>query len=346
MNVSRRTQLLFAIAAIALGSAVAFPLWSVALTAPQYPEGLGMYIWAHTVSGIGPNDLQNINGLNHYIGMKPIVPESIPELKVMRPGIIAMSLLGLVVAYSRNLRFMRLWTGALVLAALIGLVDFWRWEYDYGHNLDLENAPIKVPGMSYQPPLIGSKNLLNFTATSLPATGGVLAISAVLLAVGVSLAPRRRSAAVAALVALGACDAGPRPLIAGQDSCGYCRMSIDDVRFGALVITAKGKQQTFDSIECAASFVASLPAGEAPRSIWVANFANPGEWVDATQATFLHASGLRSPMGRELVAFTPAFNADSLARTHGGNRMTWADVQFLVAQPMSSPTALHQGHAH
>jgi hypothetical protein len=201
MTVSHVRRLTFAVAALMLGVAVIFPLWRVSLTAPQYPEGLGMYIWAHTVAGIGENDLQNINGLNHYIGMKAIEPESIPELKVMRPGILAMALLGLAVAALGQRRWMRVWAGALVLSALVGLVDFYKWEYDYGHNLDLENAPIKIPGMSYQPPLIGSKKLLNFTATSLPATGGLLAIGAVVLAVAVSFtgggtggAPRTASA--------------------------------------------------------------------------------------------------------------------------------------------------------
>lgn len=194
MIVTRPRRALFAVAALMLGVAVLFPLWRVSLTAPQYPEGLGMYIWAHTVAGIGPNDLQNINGLNHYIGMKAIEPDAIPELKVMRPGIVAMSLLGLVVAFLGQRRWMRVWSGALLLAALVGLADFYKWEYDYGHDLDLENAPIKVPGMSYQPPLIGSKMLLNFTATSLPATGGLLAIGAVLLALGVSFAGRAMGA--------------------------------------------------------------------------------------------------------------------------------------------------------
>ncbi|MGH7695167.1 MAG: hypothetical protein ACRENH_09300, partial [Gemmatimonadaceae bacterium] len=57
---------------------------------------------------------------------------------------------------------------------IAGLADFWKWEYDYGHDLDMENAIIKVPGMNYQPPLIGSKQLLNFTATSLPAAGAIV----------------------------------------------------------------------------------------------------------------------------------------------------------------------------
>ncbi len=183
MIASIRSRVLLSVAAILLGTALVFPLWRVSLTAPQYPEGLGMYIWAHTVAGVGPNDLQNINGLNHYIGMQVIEPDAIPELKVMAPGILIMAAVGLFVAYRGSGRWIRVWSGALLLAAVVGLVDFWRWEYDYGHNLDLEHAPIQIPGMSYQPPLIGSKQLLNFTATSLPATGGVLAIAAVALAV-------------------------------------------------------------------------------------------------------------------------------------------------------------------
>lgn len=180
-------RVLLALSAILLGVSVLFPLWKISLTAPQYPEGLGMHIWAHTVSGIEPSDLQNINGLNHYIGMATIEPDEIEELEFMRPGMIAMSVLGISLAAFGRRRLMILWSGALVLAALAGMADFYKWEYEYGHNLDYEHAPIKIPGMAYQPPLIGSKKLLNFTATSLPATGGVLAIASLALGVVVAL---------------------------------------------------------------------------------------------------------------------------------------------------------------
>jgi len=59
------------------------------------------------------------------------------------------------------------WIGLFVLLAAIGLYDFYMWEYDYGHNLN-PHAAIKIPGMEYQPPLIGSKMLLNFNAISMP----------------------------------------------------------------------------------------------------------------------------------------------------------------------------------
>lgn len=58
-----------------------FPTWSIYLEAPQFPEGLGLNIWVNSIEGKAPQDhLQNINTLDHYIGMKPISPESIPEL--------------------------------------------------------------------------------------------------------------------------------------------------------------------------------------------------------------------------------------------------------------------------
>jgi copper chaperone NosL len=192
---SRRGRVLLALAAVLLGLSIVFPLWRVTLTAPQYPEGLGLHIWAHTVQGVEPSDLQNINGLNHYIGMDTIEPDSIPELRVMRPGIIGMAVLGLLIALSGRRRLLIAWSVALVVAALVGMADFYKWEYDYGHNLDLEHAPIKIPGMSYQPPLIGSKKLLNFTATSWPATGGVLAIAAVVLGVGAAVGSAGAAAA-------------------------------------------------------------------------------------------------------------------------------------------------------
>ena len=65
----------------------------------------------------------------------------------------------------------------LVLAGIAGLYDFYQWGSDYGHNLD-PTAPIKVPGMSYQPPLLGTKELLNFVAYSGPDTGGWIMVAA------------------------------------------------------------------------------------------------------------------------------------------------------------------------
>ncbi|GIW45472.1 MAG: hypothetical protein KatS3mg077_2754 [Candidatus Binatia bacterium] len=144
------------------------PLWGIRLYAPQYPEGISMYIWTHRITG----QLDLVNGLNHYIGMKPIDPAGIPELRWMPLAVVALSAWALMIALVPTRALALLWVVVYSLLGLLGLVDFYLWEYDYGHNLD-PTAPIKIPGMSYQPPLIGSKELLNFTAVSFPHVGGV-----------------------------------------------------------------------------------------------------------------------------------------------------------------------------
>ena len=148
-------------------SAYFVPLWQILMWAPQYPEGLEMKIWINTLSG----DVKIISALNHYIGMKHIEVEMFPEFTYMIyivGFIIAFGLLTAIVA-KRGLLWAYL---SLIIAAGIGaLTDFYLWGYDYGHNLD-PKAPIVVPGMAYQPPLIGTKQLLNFTAFSGPDIGG------------------------------------------------------------------------------------------------------------------------------------------------------------------------------
>lgn len=188
---STRSRILIALSAVLLIGMYVTPIWRVFLDAPQYPEGIGMQIWINTVKGAKENDLENINNLNHYIGMKKIIPDAIPELKLM-PFIVGVLMAGgLGAAALGKRRPAQVWLAAFVLIAVAGLADFWKWEYDYGHDLDMENAIIKVPGMSYQPPLIGSKQLLNFTATSIPGPGGYAAIIALGLGVFALVTDRR-----------------------------------------------------------------------------------------------------------------------------------------------------------
>jgi len=185
MPMDRLTRRALAGLAVALVACFFLPLWRVALIAPQYPEGLGFFIWVNRMSG----DLQSINGLNHYIGMKKIVPESIPELTLMPWALGGLIIAGLGAAAWGRRKALVAWVLALGLGALAGLADFYIWGYDYGHDLD-PTAAIKIPGMTYQPPVIGSKQLLNFHATSLPAAGGWIAFG--VLAIGIGLIIRER----------------------------------------------------------------------------------------------------------------------------------------------------------
>ena len=194
---SRTTRVLVALAAFSMAVVYVLPLWHIGLEAPQYPEGIGLYIAADKIIGENPGDLKSINGLNHYIGMKAIEPDDIPELRFMPKIIAGLIAAGLLVAAVGRRGLLTGYASLLVLFSLAGLADFYKWSYDYGHNLD-PHAAIKVPGMSYQPPLIGSKQILNFHATSWPASGGLVLIGAVGLIVGLALLEHRRSRAAAA----------------------------------------------------------------------------------------------------------------------------------------------------
>ncbi len=186
------SRVAIALAALLLSFTYFFPLWEITLDAPQYPEGLGLEIWINQMQGQHPGDLNKVNNLNHYIGMKQIRPESIPELKIMPWVMRGVMLIGLLVAAAGRRSWLTIWLLIFIAVAGAGLVDFYLWGYDYGHNLDTEHAIIKVPGMSYQPPLIGAKKLLNFKAISLPGIGGWIAIGSFLVGLLVWLREARR----------------------------------------------------------------------------------------------------------------------------------------------------------
>ena len=181
-RISRFARAVTGVASLSLIGLFFLPLWRVQLVAPQYPEGLGMRISINSIRGATIYDLDNINGLNHYIGMQRITPEAIPELRLMPWILGALIVTGLLAALIGRRWALYGWFGGFFVTSAAGLVDFWRWEYDYGHNIDFEHAIIKIPGMNYQPPLMGVKQLLNFTAVSWPDVGGWLAFIAFALA--------------------------------------------------------------------------------------------------------------------------------------------------------------------
>ena len=174
------TRIFIAISAVALVSAYFVPLWQILMWAPQYPEGLTMKIWINTLSG----EVRTISALNHYIGMKTIEVEMFPEFGYMIYIVAVIIAIGLLAAVMNRFIGLMIFFCSIMAAGLGALLDVYLWGYDYGHNLNPE-APIIIEGMSYQPPLIGTKQLLNFTAFSGPDIGGWVFIVAGILLFGV-----------------------------------------------------------------------------------------------------------------------------------------------------------------
>ncbi len=172
-------RILMVLAGLLTASLFFLPMWRIDLVAPQYPDGLGMYIHIDHLEGVKPGDLKNIDILNHYVGMKPLPkPEDMWEFTVFPIVVGVMTVLAIVFALIGRPALYLTWFVIMSVLGILGLYDFYQWLYEYGTNLDPE-APIKLVDefgnpMQYVPPLIGYKQLLNFEVYSYPAIGGVL----------------------------------------------------------------------------------------------------------------------------------------------------------------------------
>lgn len=177
--------------------------------------------------------------------MREIKAEMFPEFQYIGILIGVFIALGILTAVLGKRLWLLIFTSTAFVYGAAALYDFYRWGYDYGHNLDT-HAAIQVPGMSYQPPVLGYKNLLNFTAYSGPDQGAWVIIAVSLLATGLlvyeyffkdrkkvkSMTVGLGLIAVSAL-SLQACSIGPEPIRYGKDQCAHCKMTLTDKRYQA-----------------------------------------------------------------------------------------------------------------
>ena len=113
--------------ALLLLTLFAFPLWNISLTAPQYPEPVGMDIWITKITDHNPNDIQNINILNHYVGMKDI-PTEMEEFKIFPAVVISMVVIGVIFGLIGNRKLYLVWFITMILLGTAGMYDFYLWE--------------------------------------------------------------------------------------------------------------------------------------------------------------------------------------------------------------------------
>ena len=186
-----RSRFFLGLLAIPLLLCFTVPLWKLQMVAPQYPEGLELEIYAHMVEG----DVQEINTLNHYIGMQRIDHVMLSDLDWIPFAIGALALLTLRVASIGSLRSLVDLFVLFLYFSGFSMARLYYRLYSAGHNLD-PHAPFSVE--PFMPPVIGTKQIANFTVTSLPAGAtlwiGVFALGLlVAFAWNVHMMPRRHS---------------------------------------------------------------------------------------------------------------------------------------------------------
>lgn len=343
MTLSTTTRIILGVASLSLIVTYFVPLWQILLWAPQYPEGLTMKIWMDNLTG----EVDIINGLNHYIGMKHISVEMFPEFKYLGILVGFLIAVGVAAAAFGSARILFFFTLLSYIYGVAAMWDFWRWGYDYGHNLD-PNAAIKVPDMSYQPPLIGYKNLLNFTSYSGPDIGAWVIIGVCLLATvlwwweffrdrkrkkaTVSMANKAAVAiSVFALVSLCSCSTGPEPIRYGKDECFHCKMTLTDKRFGAEIVTKKGKVYKFDDLNCLVNYLQSgeINQDQIAQTLAV-DFKKTAAFVDVQQAFFLQNEAIKSPMRGDVASFSDKKDLEAVkSEVGGGKELTWEEVKNI-----------------
>lgn len=324
------SRLALVISGLTMIAILFLPIWRIELNAPQYPEGLCLKIHANDIKG----DVAIINGLNHYIGMKTLHTADFPEFSILPYCIIVFAVLFIAGAIANRRTMLSMNFILFVLFGIVAMIDFWKWEYNYGHNLN-PDAAIVVPGMAYQPPLIGFKQLLNFGAYSIPDIGGwlfvgcgVLLLAAVVVEWRRGINIRKGIPAVVLLLSgtilFASCSIGPEPLQPGKDACAYCKMTIADVRFGAELVTSTGKKYKFDDINCMALFVKTMEtivAEDAHK--YVTDYCGDHELVEAGKSYLLKNSEIRCPMQGNLVAFSSQDSLKAVMMTHKGEETNW-----------------------
>jgi len=336
-HLSIASRILVAFASGALISVFFLPVWRIDLFAPQYPEGLTMYIWINNITG----QVDIINGLNHYIGMKHINVAMFPEFKFLPYVVAFFMLLGMTVAITGKRKFLLYYLILTVIGGALAMFDFYKWGYNYGHNLD-PNAPIQVPGLTYQPPLFGHKRLLNFDAYSFPEVGGWIVVGAGLLAFIVWFAEWYRQhkasretkniskvavAASALMLFIASCSNKPQPFNYGKDVCDNCKMTIVDLKFGGEIITKKGKAYKFDDVSCMAHFLkAGVLKEDAIAQKLVINFNKQNDFIETGKAFFLVSPELKTPMGGNAAAFISQQDAENVKETTLGGIKSWDEV--------------------
>lgn len=160
----RRLILLAALVLLPVFVLPVLPIWTMHLRAPQYPEGLRLTIYSNTIRG----DLDKINNLNHYVGMKAITPDDFAEFRYLPQLLTGFGFLALLAALL-NRRWLAV-LGWILFTAFAAYMfrDYVLWLYRYGHELDPRAA---ITLKEFMPPVIGYSKMANFHVLSLPGPG-------------------------------------------------------------------------------------------------------------------------------------------------------------------------------
>jgi copper chaperone NosL len=132
---------------------------------------------------------------------------------------------------------------------------------------------------------------------------------------------------LALVVLLASCSADPRPIAYGQDGCHHCKMTLMDSKFGAELVTEKGKVFVFDDVNCMLQYMDSEDGkSQMYKHILVTDYLNPGVLLDANLAFYLKSEEFKTPMASQIVAFPDYEVLKEYKAKTGGVYLAWGEL--------------------
>lgn len=129
---------------------------------------------------------------------------------------------------------------------------------------------------------------------------------------------------------ISACSGGPEPIRFGHDSCDRCKMVIMDPKFGAEIVTAKGKVYKLDDVNCMVGYIRGLKLESNDIGhLLIVDYGNPESLIHVEDAFFIHSDKIRSPMASEIAAFSDKAMMEKYHADWGGDVLDWEGVKKL-----------------
>ena len=129
------------------------------------------------------------------------------------------------------------------------------------------------------------------------------------------------------MLSMWSCSTDPQPLLYGQDACHACKMTLVDKKFGAEVVTKKGKVFKFDDVNCMVNFLNAGNVGEEDIAHrLVIDFASPEKLIPVEEAFFLKSDNIKSPMASQVAAFEKKDDLEVLKKELTGIYLVWGEL--------------------
>ena len=130
------------------------------------------------------------------------------------------------------------------------------------------------------------------------------------------------------LLNLIACNVEPEAINFGKEDCHYCKLKIMDSKFGAEIVTKKGKVFKFDDVNCMVRYIKDENIDEESLKFkLVIDYNKVGSFLDVSKAYYVRSEQIKSPMGSYIAAFETKDIQSKYNTKWNGELWNWSKIK-------------------